>query len=166
MTEETTKGCPVCGSHSINGTEVDIVGDTAVQEQGCNDCESSWTATYLLANRKITERGPNHPLDARALLKLAFARIPNLGLEIYYEGDVPAGLRGQTLTIDDLDRVMSEVEACDMTVIWLMLQPGGEVKSTSVGTVVVINSNSPEEQIADHSCGVLMKTFFPELEID
>ena len=165
MTDQT-KGCPVCDGHNIRGQEVDIEGDEARQYQICDDCESAWMAIYTLSARNITERGPNHPLDARAILKLAFKRVPNLGVEVYYEGDTPAGLRGQTLTIDDLDRIMEEVEACDETVIYLYLQPGGEVKNTAIGTFVVINSNSPEEQIADHSCGVLMKTFFPELEID
>ena len=163
---EEIKGCPVCDGHNITGGSIDIIGDEAVQNQSCGDCESSWVASYLLTTRRGIERGPNHPLDARAILKLAFKRVPNLGVEIYYEGDEPAGLKGQTLTIDDLDRIMEEVEACDETLIWLMLQPAGEAKSTSIGTFLVINSNSPEEQIADHSCGVLMKTFFPELEID
>lgn len=165
MTEEI-KGCPVCEGHNIRGQEVDIEGNDARQYQICDDCGSSWMAIYTLSARNITERSPDHPLDARAFLKLAFKRIPSVKMEVYYEGDEPAGLMDETLTIDDIDKVMAEIEACDETVLVLYLLPADKSSRTIIGKVVFINSNSPEEQIADHSCGVLMKTFFPELEID
>ena len=163
---EEIKGCPVCEGHNIRGEAVEITGDTAAQEQSCDDCESSWTAVYSLVNRTGVERGPNCPFDARALITAAFRRIPSVKMEVYYEGDEPAGLMDETLTIDDIDRVMAEIEACDETVLVLSLLPADKSRRTIIGKVVFINSNSPEEQISDHSCGDLMKTFFPELEID
>jgi hypothetical protein len=40
--------CPKCGSGAISGEEVNIEGDTAVQEMGCDDCGARWYDTYTL----------------------------------------------------------------------------------------------------------------------
>jgi hypothetical protein len=39
--------CPNCHSTDIDGQEVDIDGDVATQEIGCNECNASWIDTYV-----------------------------------------------------------------------------------------------------------------------
>ncbi len=43
-----TGHCPYCGSENIEGQSIDIDGDTAEQEVGCNDCNKSWYDKYRL----------------------------------------------------------------------------------------------------------------------
>jgi hypothetical protein len=40
--------CPYCGSENLEGEGVNIDGDTAEQEVGCNDCNRSWYDKYSL----------------------------------------------------------------------------------------------------------------------
>lgn len=40
--------CPVCQSDAIEGGSLDIDGNIATQEVGCNDCSASWQDEYRL----------------------------------------------------------------------------------------------------------------------
>ena len=49
--------CPVCGSTEIEGESVSVEGRKAVQECGCNDCNSKWEDQYQLASYNLYENG-------------------------------------------------------------------------------------------------------------
>lgn len=40
--------CPNCGSEDISGESIDVDGNGASQECGCQNCGASWTDTYKL----------------------------------------------------------------------------------------------------------------------
>lgn len=40
--------CPFCGSDNIEGYSVEIDGNTAWQDIGCNECDNEWRDVYKL----------------------------------------------------------------------------------------------------------------------
>ena len=45
--------CPGCGTHQIEGTSVDIVGNEAAQEMGCLICGADWVEVYTASYREM-----------------------------------------------------------------------------------------------------------------
>lgn len=48
--------CPFCGSHNIEGQEVNIDAGTAWQDVHCNDCPEEWQDTYTLTGYATTNK--------------------------------------------------------------------------------------------------------------
>lgn len=80
--------CPVCGSGDIDGSSIDVNGDTCSQEITCSECEASWTENYTLSS---------YVLDDEAIL-----RADRLFLESVHEWLVEGCGDESQFELDDL----------------------------------------------------------------
>jgi len=60
---EDNGACPVCNHWDIEGYEVTIDGNTAVQTVKCNQCEARWLDTYKLERVTLTGTPDDHAIE-------------------------------------------------------------------------------------------------------
>lgn len=57
--------CPYCGSGDITGSQIDVEGNSAIQEVTCDNCDARWHDVYKLVD-VLEDKAPENNEDRLA----------------------------------------------------------------------------------------------------